>query len=212
MRKVEMAGKKIGRLKIIQETEERNKDGRVCWLCRCECGEEVVVAGKSIRNGNTTSCGCYHRERLKTDTRTHGLRHTRLYNIYAEMKRRCNDPNREAYPRYGGRGINICKEWMDEFKTFYDWAISNGYQEGLQIDRKDNDGNYDPGNCRWVTATENNNNRRDNVKITINGEDHSIAEWERIYGFKHGRLNAAIKRGADIKQYLDKFQRVAAGV
>jgi hypothetical protein len=207
MAKIDMAGKKIGKLTVIKETKERNKEGRICWTCQCECGNAVDVDGKSLRNGNTKSCGCLQKERTSQSNKTHGLRHTRLYNIYADMKRRCENPNRSAYPRYGGRGIKVCDEWMKDFQAFYDWAMSNGYKEGLQIDRIDNDGDYSPENCRWVTAKENNNNRRDNVKIEIDGEEHTIAEWERLYGFKRYRLNRAIDRGVDIKQYLGQFQR-----
>ena len=207
MNKIDMRGKRTGRLTIIEESKKRNNEGRICWICKCDCGKLVEVDGKSLRNGNTKSCGCLQKDRVRQSNKTHGLRKTRLYNIHADMRRRCDNPNRHAYQRYGGRGIKVCEEWMNNFQAFYDWAMSNGYKEGLQIDRIDNDGDYTPENCRWVTTKENNNNRRDNVKIEIDGEEHTIAEWERIYGLKRYRLNRAISRGADVKQYLSQFQR-----
>jgi len=209
MTKIDMRGKKIGRLTVVKEANERSKEKRVCWTCQCKCGNIIDVDGKSLRNGNTKSCGCLQKDRASQSNRTHGLRQTRLYNIYADMKRRCEQQSRKAYPRYGGRGITVCEEWREDFQAFYDWAMANGYEVGLQIDRIDNDGNYEPENCRWVTARENNNNRRDNVKITINGEEHTIAEWERIYGLKKYRLNRAISRGVDVKRYLSQFERTA---
>lgn len=212
MKKIEMTGKKFGRLVVIKEAMERSKDRRVCWVCKCDCGNEITVDGKSLRNGNTKSCGCLQKEAVGLINKKHGLRNTRLYNIYVNMRRRCEDPKRKAYPRYGGRGIRICDEWKNDFPAFYDWAITNGYKDDLQIDRIDNDGNYEPSNCRWVTPKKNNNNRRNNTIIAIDGEEHSIAEWERIYGLKRYRLNKAIDRGVDVKKYLGQFKRVIEDV
>lgn len=120
---------------------------------------------------------------------------TRLKTIWTNMKSRCNNPNVKAYPRYGGRGIEVCREWSDSFKAFEKWALENGYSENLTIDRIDVNGNYCPENCRFVTYTENNQNRRDNVLLEFNGEVHCLTEWSRIMGIGQSVLTNRLKRG-----------------
>lgn len=105
-----------------------------------------------------------------------GEKHPRLYGVWASMKSRCNNPNREKWPRYGGRGIYVCPEWDNDVEAFADWALSNGYEPGLQLDRIDNDGPYSPENCRWVTAKENCRNTRRNKYLTLLGMRKTIAE------------------------------------
>ena len=117
----------------------------------------------------------------------HGLYKTKLYRVWEKMKSRCNNPNNRNYPDYGGRGIFICDEWND-FVPFYEWSQENGYEEGLTIDRIDNDGGYSPDNCRWVTQTENANNKRSNKWIEWNGETKTIAQWARTMDIKYGTL------------------------
>lgn len=130
----------------------------------------------------------------------HGLWGTRLYTIWGNMIQRCTNPNNNNYPRYGGRGINICNEWRNSFQAFHDWAIDNGYKEDLQIDRIDNDGNYEPGNCRWTTATYNLNNTSRSVTITHNNETHTVAEWARITGVNEKTLRNRLKAGKEPKE------------
>ena len=103
------------------------------------------------------------------------------------------NPSCPDYKRYGGRGIKICDEWLNDKESFYQWAINNGYKEGLQIDRIDNNGNYEPSNCRWVTFKQNNNNRRDNIQYIINGESHTMSEWCDIYNVPFGRVNTRVR-------------------
>lgn len=127
----------------------------------------------------------------------HGGTHTRLYDIWKKMRSRCFNPNNPKYYRYGGRGISICEEWSD-FAMFRDWAIHNGYDEKLTIDRINNDGNYEPINCRWATAKEQANNRgirSDTTVITWNGETHSLMEWSKILGIKYKTLIERKRRG-----------------
>lgn len=109
----------------------------------------------------------------------HGYRRHPLYRLWSLIKTRCCNPACEAYPRYGGRGITICNEWKDNFIPFRDWALTNGYEQGLEIDRINNDGNYEPTNCHFVTRRENSNNRRNNKKITAFGETKTVADWSR---------------------------------
>lgn len=118
----------------------------------------------------------------------HGKSHTRLYKTYSNIKMRCYNADNSRYRFYGARGIMMCDEWLNDFQAFYDWAMANGYQENLTIDRIDVDGNYEPTNCRWVTRQSQQNNRRDNHLIEFNGQVHTMAEWARIAGINYHTL------------------------
>lgn len=122
----------------------------------------------------------------------HGLKHTRLYAIWCGIKYRCYNKNHSRYEDYGGRGITVCDQWKNDFKSFYDWAMSNGYSDDLTIDRIDNDGNYEPSNCRWADDLTQANNSRHCHEIEFNGETHSISEWARITGISRTTLNSRI--------------------
>ena len=164
--KIDMTGRVIGRLLVIEECG-RSSRGEVLWRCRCECGNEVIVRGDSLRNENTTSCGCYNRERLAEVHTTHGMRKTRIYSVWGNMLRRVGvikGASEEEKRAYQDRGITVCDEWI-VFENFRDWALSHGYKEGLQIDRVNNDAGYCPENCRWVTPKENTNNRRNTIRL-----------------------------------------------
>lgn len=124
----------------------------------------------------------------------HGLKNTRLYRIWLGMKDRCNNPNTSRYLDYGGRGITVCDEWNDDFKSFYDWSMSHGYSDILTIDRIDNDKGYSPDNCRWVTMLIQANNSRHNHNITYKGETHSLSDWSRILGLSFHLLSNRINR------------------
>lgn len=125
---------------------------------------------------------------------THGKRHTRIYKTWTDMKSRCLNPNRPKYKRYGGRGITICEEWLNSFEAFYDWAMANGYREDLTIDRIDNDGNYEPSNCRWITLAEQAANKSTNHFITHEGMTFTIAEWARRINVRREVLKDRICR------------------
>ena len=124
-----------------------------------------------------------------------GKSNSRLYNIWLHMKGRCYRKTDDHYEHYGEKGITMCDEWKNDFKAFYDWAMSNGYADNLTIDRINVNGNYEPSNCRWVTMKEQCNNRTSNVILTINGESHNIQKWSEITGIKYHTIYARMKRG-----------------
>lgn len=187
-----------------------NSVKKVKWKCRCDCGNETIVLGGSLRKGTTQSCGCYWRERIVECGFKHGYalpKYKHLRNIHRGILSRCRDPKNNQYSNYGGRGIKICEEWLS-LKNFGDWAISHGYAENLQIDRIDNDGNYEPSNCRFVTPFVNSNNRRNTCYVEIDGEKLPLrfaakkynCPWWRIVN----RMNAGYSGMNLVKEKLMK--------
>ena len=156
---IDLTGQKFGRLTVI-ERADNTKQGQAKWLCQCDCGRKTVVMGKSLRNGNTKSCGCLQKETIGYKRTIHGQTNTRFYRIWCGMKSRCYNKKNPHFHLYGGRGIKVCNEWLKDFQTFYDWAIANGYADNLTLDRINVNGNYEPSNCRWITRKEQNNNKR----------------------------------------------------
>lgn len=160
----DLTGLRLGRLVVISR-EGNTKEGRATWLCMCDCGKTTIKQGKLLLNGHCKSCGCGEYENRVNNITSHRLSNTRLYGIWKGMKQRCNDPNHISFNSYGARGIKVCDEWSNDFKSFYDWAISNGYEDYLTIDRIDNDKGYSPQNCRWATAKEQRLNQRPRKKV-----------------------------------------------
>lgn len=194
----DLTGKRFGKLVVKKRADNQNK--RTMWLCRCDCGEETIVEAYSLKTGNTSSCGCL---KFESHNATHSLSKTRLYGIYSKMKGRCYNSNDPAYKWYGGRGISICEEWLNNFESFYGWAINNGYSEELSIDRIDVNGNYEPCNCRWATITIQANNRRNTKFLIYHNETKSIAEWSRITGIKYSTIVNRLKLGYTNEECLE---------
>lgn len=189
--KLKLIGEKFSRLLVIGELPMIKKHS--VWLCKCDCGKEVSVSGSALRTGNTKSCGCYNSEVVTNRNTTHGLINSgRIYYIWQRMKQRCRDSNCEDYKDYGGRGISICSEWLD-FTSFHTWAHENGYAPDLTLDRKDNNGNYEPGNCKWSTIKEQARNKRSNHKIYYNGKLLCLSEISEITGIESSLLRYRLK-------------------
>ena len=188
---VDIAGQKFGKLTAIEIADRIKVNGKsiIRWRCLCECGEEVIVR----RNGlgrDTISCGCYNREK----STKHGAYKTRLYSIWSGIKDRCYNPICNGYKYYGGRGIDVCDEWREDFIAFRDWALANGYQDELTIDRIDVNGNYCPENCRWVTVKEQNRNKTQ----TIYFQAKTLGEIADLTGLAWATLRARLKSNPNI--------------
>lgn len=196
-------GDKINRLEILDLFYEKYT---LCCKCKCECGQIVnKIVLRSLFSGNTKSCGCLNNENLLKRNLKHGDGHrnnkTRLYKIWVDMKRRCNNPNRKGSKNYCDKGILVCEEW-NEFINFKQWAISNGYDDTLTIERKDNNKNYCPENCCWISKSEQSKNRSTNHYITFNGETKTLSDWALTIGINRLTLQSRLKRGWTIEKAL----------
>lgn len=149
----DLSGNKYGRLTVI---ERSHGDGKhTYWKCHCECGNQIIVCGDSLKRGATRSCGCLNSEMSRKKLKTHGKSAERVYKIWLQMKYRCSNKNATGFKYWGGKGIKVCEEWQNSFEKFYCWAILNGYRDDLTIDRINSNGNYEPTNCQWLTKGDN---------------------------------------------------------
>lgn len=202
-RLIDLTGQRFGRL-VVVERVENSADGRARWLCRCDCGQSKTVLDEHLKKGRTKSCGCAKSESSSKRFKKHGGRNSKLYRIWSNMKDRCNNPDCKVYSDYGGRGIKVCKEWIDDFSAFQKWALANGYKEGLTIDRKDNDKGYSPDNCRWTDRKIQGNNKRNCRYITYKGQRKTVAEWSDITGIPHDTLLYRLNHGWETERILKK--------
>lgn len=189
--KSDIVGEKFGRLTVLKYNHS-NKNYIKYYLCKCECGNEIVTRKSNLLNGKTKSCGCLQHDITSRRCYIHGLSKSRTYRIWKNMKQRCYNPKASRYENYGGRGIKVCDEWLNDFMNFYNWAMANGYRDELSIDRIDVDGNYEPSNCRWVTNKKQQNNKEKNRLVTYKGVTHSVSEWADILGVGWTTLRARL--------------------
>lgn len=196
---IDLTGQRFGRLTVL---ERAGNIGRMAaWKCRCDCGAECVVGSNSLRRGHTKSCGCLMREIQEENLSKRPVKHRmsrhRLHSVWCSMRKRCRDLNVE---RYGARGIRVCKEWDEDFNSFKEWAFTHGYSDGLTIDRINNNGNYEPSNCRWATPEQQANNRRSNRFIAFGGEVYTLSEWAKLLDVDVRKLFSRLKTSHSIEE------------
>lgn len=173
---LDYTGMQFGRLTVLERAPSKGK--KTMWLCKCVCGNTKVVQGCNLSTGHTISCGCYRVEcTIDRFTKYTIPQNHPLSVALNNIKIRCYYAKGKYYKRYGGRGIKVCKEWLDNPEEFYRWAMNNGWKEGLTIDRIDNDGDYEPSNCRWVTRKEQANNTSHNTWLSYNGCKQTVSQW-----------------------------------
>lgn len=201
---MDIIGKTFGRLKVVARVE--NVTGRKRkYLCLCVCGNTAKVIGGNLRNGNTSSCGCLFREITRSQSITHGKTRTKIYRTWCNMVSRCENSKNDHYYQYGGRGIKICDRWKT-FKNFFD--DMGDIPTGMEIDRIDNNGDYSPSNCRWITHIENCSNKRTSRTLDYNGESKTIAQWSRSIGIKQGTILKRLKSGWELSRILTEPLKV----
>lgn len=209
-----LTGQRFGRL-VVGEivSEDHDKRGyftQYRYQCKCDCGGERIVPANSLKSGRCNSCGCLHTEELLRRNVSHGMTGTDLFFKYYHMKARCYNPKEQYYYCYGGRGIIIAQEWLGEngFTNFVEWAISNGYKEGLTIDRIDVNGNYEPSNCRWIPMRYQFFNKQN----TIYRNGVSVAQKAYECGLNYKTIHDRIKRGwADSELFLPPLRKRKKG-
>lgn len=193
----DITGQKFHRLTAL-EFSHKGKGRETYWVFECECGNIKVLNKANVKKGSTKSCGCLKKEQDNINLNRNGSEPTKydskglsnhpLYHKWMDMKRRCYNVNHSQYKYYGGRGIEMCEDWLYSFQAFFNWSINNGWENGLEIDRINNDGNYEPNNCRYITHKENCNNRSTTIKIEIDGITHSIKEWCEMFNLNYKSL------------------------
>lgn len=188
---IDITGKRFGRLTVLHRAGWKGK--AIMWACRCDCGKLHDVNGQALRDGHSQSCGCLHHEGIADRNRTHGLSDSPEYRNWAAMLTRCTNPESQDYPNYGGRGITVCERW----KSFENFYADMGPRPGPAhtVDRKDNNGNYEPANCRWATPRQQARNRRNNALVTYQDETLLLTEWARRKGICRYTLWSRYKKG-----------------
>lgn len=203
-----LSGFRFGRLIVQSRGPQAFKRGSghpvVQWICVCDCEKEITVRGESLRSGNTTSCGCFHKERLRANFYTHGQSGTVLYQAWRGMKTRCYNPNSSKYPDYGGRGVDVCPEWLDSFEAF---ARDMGQPPpGTSLDRIDNEKGYSLGNCRWATLTQQARNKRSVALIEVDRQMLTAEEYAVFRGVRPKALYKHMSRyGLSATEAADKI-------
>lgn len=203
-----IVGKRFGRLTVLSYSHSIGYTKY--YLCKCDCGNEKTISKCSLTSGKSKSCGCLHREIVKSTLGRPRLPngYVRLGRIYNGMKKRCYDERSNRYSRYGARGIGICSEWLSDKNAFRLWAINNGYRPGLSIDRINNDEDYCPENCRWIDPRDQLSNYSKNVFIEFNGKRQTLAQWSRELNMPTSTLHNRIRvHGWSVERALTEPRR-----
>lgn len=206
---VDLTGQRFGRLVVLGKNGKQ-KD-KTYWDCICDCGKITKVETSKLKSGHTKSCGCYMRERAKEANIKHGMFGTKLYNTYCRMKQRCYDKNYPKYKNYGFRGIGICEQWLgkDGFINFYNWAMDNGFNENLSIERIDVNGNYEPDNCKWITMAEQAKNKTTTIKVKYKNNFLTLIELCEKLNLNYKTIWSRIHNGWDIDKAITQPIRQA---
>lgn len=194
----DITGIKYGRLTPVSFVGI--KGHKAMWLCKCDCGKEIVVANSNLQSRTTRSCGCFREEKRIESHYKHGKEPKRLYHIWSGMRQRCENKKSHKYRIYGGRGISVCDEWKGNngFVEFRKWALSHGYSDDLSLDRIDVNGNYEPQNCRWATAKEQALNTRFNKFYDGLGMSKRASEWAEYFGINRVTFYKRLRRGLTV--------------
>lgn len=186
---IDLTGQRFGKLTVLERTKDV-KSKNTYYICICDCGNQTIVRGSHLTNGTTKNCGCL----IKESNITHGESYTPLYGAWNRMKMRCYDENYPSYKYYHEYGITVCDEWINDYTSFRDWSLNNGYEKGLTLDRIDNTLGYNPDNCRWTTQKVQQNNKRNNIYVTYFNETHTLAEWCDILNLPYKIIYQRIHR------------------
>lgn len=195
----DLKGQKFGYWTVVERAENHPAARSAQWLCECECGTKKIIRASALKSGKSKSCGCHKNDYNKI----YGGKGTRLYECWRHMRYRCDNKNNQTYEMYGARGIKVCHEWQ-EFGTFRDWALENGYSDNLTLDRIDVNGNYEPSNCRWADAVTQMNNRRSTPHYTVDGRSLTISQWSRETGIPRSTILNRLKRGMSFEAAIEK--------
>ena len=202
--KLNIVGRRFGKLLVISE-DGRDRHGATMWHCQCDCGVTTRVRGPSLIAGTTRTCGCGVAARA-AQPRTHGQSKMPLYLRWRSMLERCRNPKKTEYKNYGGRGIAVCERWRTSFQAFAE-DMGSSFSTCLELDRIDNDGDYEPNNCRWTTPKIQNRNRRTNHRLTIGGVTKTIIEWAEHSGVKANTILTRVRRGWPESRFLEIANR-----
>lgn len=207
---IDLSGAKFGRWTVLEKAQKHPGNKKTYWKCKCDCGTVKDVDSFILRNGCSKSCGCLQKDiarkiaNKKLHKPVHGDSRTRLYSIWRSMKERCYNEAHMHYKHYGGKGIHVCDEWKNSFPSFKKWAIENGYNDGLSIDRIDNNHGYFPENCRWIPLKDQPKNRCTNHFVSVNGERLTVSDCARKYGIAISTVRYLDDKGKDISTYVPR--------
>lgn len=185
----DLTGRRFGSLTVLGYSHFKNVS---YWNCICDCGTIKSYQKGNLISNNAKSCGCLKSENISKGKTKHGMKHTKEYRIWWGIKQRCFYHKNDSYKHYGGRGISMCDEWKNSFEAFY--RDMGKPPHGTSIDRINNDGNYEPNNCRWATNAEQQSNRRCTVKLTIGNQTRDLEEWSKISGVGYTTIRYRLKK------------------
>ena len=193
----DLTGQKFGRLTVILQSG-KGVYSNVLWLCKCDCGNEITVKSNSLNTNHTKSCGCLQRDQVTT----HGMTKSPEYSVWHGMLQRCSNPNNDSYAYYIGRDITVCDRWINSFENFYA-DMGPRPSPDYSIDRIDNNGNYEPGNCKWSTPEEQANNRRDNLLFTHKNKQYTILQLAEEYNINPINVRNRLNRGWSVEEAIE---------